>query len=200
MEIFKSLAKMKNAKVKSEDISKHIYLGMLRIGGRVKITKGCITGELGYWVDVEEMGYDGCISASDWNYEDGLENVTISGLEVDCLDQFIKGLTDHGMKSTADSIGISEKEYEAEMFKDIARHPAVKILFKDKKLWQALSKEEQQGVAITNFIEKYDALGTTHQLRNVGIISSDYKGKPTIEQLLQFKKDRIVIVNEPIEE
>ena len=200
MEMFKSLAKLKNAKIKSESVSKNTDKGTLDMGGRIKISKGCLSAEVGYWARVCDMQYPNCISIEDWNSEDGLKYVTISGVEIDCLDKFTESLTDCGMKSVADVVGIQKEEYEKEVYKDITNHPSVKALFGDCKVWALLPLREQQDIIIADFIEKYITIPNPYMLGNYGVITKDYEGKPTIEQLLQFKKDRIMIINEPNED
>lgn len=198
MEIFKSLAKMKNAKVKSESVQERRYTGTLDIGGRIKITKGCLSAEVEYWARICESTYTGYIVADDWE-EQGLEKVTISGLEIDSMDKFKKGLAEHGMDSVANSLDITREEINDEVFKDMMRHPSISVLFGTNKLWNALSKEKKQDVAIDQYIQKYET-NPIHFLRNNNVISHNYQGVLSVEQLLQFKKDRVMIVNEVTEE
>ena len=196
--MFKSLAKLKNAKIKSESIKESKHTGTLDIGGRIKITKGCISGEVSYWARVCESIYPDFIVADDWE-DEGLNYVTISGVEIDSIEKFKQGLIAHGMDSVAKTVDISNEEITAEIYKDMVSHPSIKVLFGDKKLLNALSKEEKQDASIKLFISRYEEeKPPMYLLQNNGVVNSSYVGKPTIEQLLQFKKDRVMIVNEEI--
>jgi hypothetical protein len=146
------------------------------------------------------MDYPDYLSVEDWDAAEGLEDVKISGLEIDCLQKFTKSLAENGMKSVAEYIDISQNEYYIEILKDIEKHPSIKVLFGESKMWGLLSKEEKQDVVISNYIEKYDTTGSTHMLKQTKVLPNNYTGKPSIEQLLQFKKDRVMIVNESKED
>jgi len=147
MEIFKTLADMKSAKPTTNVIKENIYP---EINGTLLITKGAVSLEISYYGRLTPMyKLEDYIVIDDLDYEVNYEKLNINELEIDDINKFRQGLIDHGMKSVADSLTLTESEIFDEINKAIPNHKYYKSLYGDKPYYTTLTDEEKKKIHIT---------------------------------------------------
>jgi hypothetical protein len=140
MEIFKLLGEVKNTEVTTSVVKENVYP---ELNGTIKVTKGIYSAEYTWWGRVTPMyKMEDYIGIDDLEFEGNTE--IIEGLPIDNFNQFRQGLIDHGMKSVAESLDISDAEVRTLIMATIPKHKHYKGLFGKKKFFPTLSMEEQK--------------------------------------------------------
>lgn len=179
---FEGLANQNNAVVSivsTEDTS------ALNASGVVKISKGIITLEISYWASVWKYRVDKYVVADDTDWE--IRNTFISGVKVDNINKFNEGLANMGLSSVSKSLELTNDEIREQVYKAIDASPSLKAIFKNKRLYNALSIEEKRKITLEYAIENYGKNSySAWELNNLGLSESS-NTIPSLEQLIELK-------------
>ena len=137
MNIFKQLAEgVQNTEVmytvEKEGVSAELY-------GTVVITKGGLQRKKSYWARISPHGA-GVVSIDEWDGD--WQETSFNGLKIDSYDAFIKGFSDHGMSSVAESLKITSDEVDTVIYQAVANHKMFKLLFKKSRLFELFTPAE----------------------------------------------------------
>ncbi len=149
MEIFKSLANIKNAEVTTNVVKENVYP---ELNGTIAINKGVYSVEFTWWGRVSIMNkMENYVSMEDLEFETNSE--IIEGLPIDNFAKFRQGLIDHGMQSVSDSLTIDNDEVRKEIYKSISTHKYYIALFGDKIFFNSLSEDEKKKAYVKAIID-----------------------------------------------
>ena len=140
MEIFKFLGDIKNAEVTTNVVKENVYP---ELNGTVSLSKGIYLVEYTWYGRVSPMyKMEDYITVDDLEFEG--EEESIEGLPIDNFHQFRQGLIDHGMKSVAESLTITDDVIREEIYKTIPKHKYYKALYGKKKIFSTLTDDEKR--------------------------------------------------------
>ena len=140
MEIFKFLSDIKNAEVTTNVVKENVCP---ELNGKIIITKGIYSIEYTWWSRVSTIyKMEDYTVVEDLDFESNKE--TIKDLPIDNFTQFRQGLTDHGMKSVAESLKIDSSDVRDIIISMIPNHIYYKAIFGDKRIFSTLSDEEKR--------------------------------------------------------
>jgi hypothetical protein len=137
MDIFKQLAEG----VQNTEVTYTVERegASIEVNGSVIIKKGGLTRTKSYWARTYVYS-EGVVKIDEW--EGDWEETTFNGIKIDSFDAFKKGFEDHGMRSVAASLEITDEEVSAVIYQAVANHKSYKAVYKKARLFELFSPEE----------------------------------------------------------
>jgi hypothetical protein len=186
MKMFKELASLKDAKIKSTIVSEH---PSVTVNLTLQATKGCMTIEWTGYGQLFEYAFGSDLMGVDDYDDNGIDTVSIGGLPIDNISDFVNTLQNSGMDSVSKTVNISWDARKEEYCKAVGSSETFKKLFPGKIMFETLSLKEKQDVIIDYCIKNNNY--KYYMLPRLEIVELGVE--PMEIELKQFKKDRKVI-------
>ena len=184
MEIFKALSGVKNEVVTSNLVKEFVYP---EINGELVIKKGVVTMSINFFGKVTPMHKLKHLTCTeDFDFE--TNSTTIEGMVIDSFDKFCQGLRDHGMKSVADSLMMTDEEILKEVYKILPTHKYYKALYGDAVLFENLTIEEQKLEYVKALREDKTLLDNSDYLKNKYGWKNEEGGSLNADEILELYK------------
>jgi hypothetical protein len=131
----------------------------LEVSADVKLTKGNFEKEINFWARIYETQYKGVIGIEEYDITD-VYHTKIGELVIDDIHKLKTQLTQSGLSTLSNSLGLTYDEERFAIYKVVENHKTIKLVYgKKTRIWELLSEDEQKILELQYAVENYETCG-----------------------------------------